>query len=58
MLEVGVEDHRDVRLDDLRQFWNLAASVGAAFEHGRAMLAGERENRHGHADQIVQIAGG
>ena len=58
VLEVDVEDHCDVWLDDLRQFWNLAAGVGAAFEDGRAMLAGKRENRHRYADQIVQIARG
>ena len=57
MFEIDVEDHRDVGLDDLRELRNFAARVGAAFEHGRAMLAGECENRHRHADQIVEIAG-
>ena len=57
MFEIDVEDHRDVRLDDLRELRNFAARVGAAFEDGRAMLAGESENRHRHADQVVEIAG-
>ena len=56
VLEIDVKDHRDVGLDDLRELRNFAARVGAAFEDGRAMLAGECENSHRHADQIVQIA--
>ena len=39
MFEIDVEDHRDVRLDDLRELRNFAARVGTAFEDGRAMLA-------------------
>src|ERR1035437_7822944 len=58
VLEIDVEDHCDVWLDDSRQFWNLAARVGAAFQYGRSMLAGECENRHRYADQIIEITRG
>ena len=57
VFEIDVQDHRHIGPNDLRQFWNFAARVGAAFENSRAMLFGKRENRHRHADQIVQIAG-
>jgi hypothetical protein len=58
VFEIDVEDHRDVGRDDSRELRNFAAGVGAAFEDSRAMLAGQRENRHRDADQIVEIARG
>ena len=56
VLDVDVEHGGDVGLDDSRQTHNLAARVGAALQHGGAMALGEREDRHRHADKIVEIA--
>ena len=58
MLDVDVEYEGDVGRDDLREAGDLAALIGAAFEDGRAMSVGEREDGHRHADEIVEIAGG
>ena len=45
-------------LNDLRQLWNFAPRVGAAFEDRCAMLGSQSEDRHRHANQVVQIARG
>ena len=56
MFEVHVEHHRDVGLDDRGEPRDLAARVGAAFDDHRAMRIGEHQQRHRHADEIVEIA--
>ena len=56
MLDIDVEHQRGVGFEDRAEACDFAARVGAAFDHQRALIPGQREKRHRHADQVVQIS--
>ena len=56
VLDVDVEHGGDVGLHDSRETHNFTARVGTAFQHGGAMALAEREDRHRHADQVVEVS--
>ncbi len=58
VLDVDVEHDRDVGPRDPAELGDLPRLARAALEHGRAVRGIECQQRHRHADPVVEVAGG
>jgi hypothetical protein len=58
MLGAGVGDEADRRTRETHQLGHLADAIGADLDHGASMRRLQAQERHRHADMIVEVAVG
>ena len=56
MRHLGVGQHADLRLDQAHAVIDVAHLSGAHLDHGKAVLAGQLQQRQRHTQFVVQIA--